>query len=211
MTYREAGNLPPNVPSGAKIGPLTPYQRPLVLLLFIAIPFAVSALVGWFLLESEWFQQRWKKNKHSAGEVKFNTIETATTANEVLLQLITAVQEFDRRSRELFHEDHHWIVDGQRAETPEYIYRFIQEQRDMKFLERYVALSVARVEFESRLEHLERQVDNAVQRLPEDATPERVFRAQRFLRREITQAATELDRQRQNLESLGTQFNSENQ
>lgn len=206
MAYRNAGNLP----QGAQVGPLTPYQRPLVLILFLILPVVASLVLGWFLLEGEWFQRRWKTSKHSAAEVKFDTIETVTTANELLLQFTVGLHEFDTRSRELFQDEHYWIVDGRRADTPAYIYSFVQKQKDEKYLERYYKLSMARLKLETKLSDLENKVDHSVSSLPEDATTERIFRAERLIRKEIMKAADELRIQRQNLESLGGKFNKGN-
>jgi len=207
MSYRNAGDLPP----GARIGPLTPYQRPLALLLYILLPLAVSILIGWLVIESEVIRQWLNGRGSSPTEVKHDTIDVAKLAHKLLIKVESRLQDFDNRSKEVFGTKHIWVVDDERAPVPEYVFRYVKQTRNPRFLKNYSALSVDRTKFGHDLRELENRVDQAVSSIPEDATPDRVFQAERVVHREIERAIDALDRCFFKLEELANEFSKESE
>lgn len=175
-------------------GPLEPYQRPKTIMLYLLIPAVAVTVLGYILLNGEFFTKRFKYDDQTSEEVAFDTTQTAATANELLLQFHEKLLEFDKKSRNIFRDPRHeWIVDGKRADTPEYVFRYVKETKDESFLKDYFELGVARAELETTLTTLEHEVDSTVISQDSNATKESVFRAERLVRKKIAIAKDDLD------------------
>ena len=189
-----------------EIGPLRPYQKPFLIMLYIVIPIVAVVTISILLFSGESWFKRFKYADQQSDEVTYDTTETATTANELLLQYSERLLEFDKKSRKIFGMRHKWLQDGKRAETPESVYRYVQESQDEKFLKEYFELGTTRAELETTLAELETEVDETVRSIPKDATKERVFQAERLVRKKINSASDQLDLGFEILESLESRF-----
>lgn len=190
----------------ARIGPLTPYQRPISLLIFLLVPLLGSLVIGWYLYGGEWFYKRFRYSKHAADEVQYNTIETAVTANDLLNEFNLRIRAFDARAREIFDVFHYWHKPDTEP-APDNINAFVQRTSNTEFLFRYNAMVVARQQAARKLQQLENQVDGSVLDLSESSRADHVLRADRLVRKEISNAIDDLEIQLQILELLGREFN----
>lgn len=189
-----------------EIGPLKPYQRPKLIMMYMLIPVVAVLVIGFIVASGESWFKHFKYADQKSDEVAFDTTETAETANELLLQYSERLLEFDQRSRKIFGLRHKWLEDGKRSETPETVYRFVQENQDEKFLKDYFELGSTREELEKTLSSLEKEVDETVLALPDNATKERVFQAERVVRKKISSAIDQLDLSFEILGSLESRF-----
>jgi len=190
----------------ARIGPLTPYQRPISLFLFLLVPLMGSLVIGWYLYGGEWFYKRFRYSKHATDEVQFNTIETAVTANDLLSEFNLRIRAFDSRAREIFGVEHYWHSPSNEP-APDYINSFVQSTSDTNYLFRYNGLVHTRQETLRKLQQLENKVDGSILDLSESSRADHVLRADRLVRKEISNAIEDLEVQLQILELLGREFN----
>lgn len=188
-----------------KLGPLTPYQKPRLLMLFLLVPIVACITLTWITFNYMFVANQVKENEHGATAVRHETIETAVTAHELSLELNDALTEFDKAAHEYFGRRHSWTKDGARF-TPPYIDDFVRAKGDLGLLREYFDLSKARVEFDAKVAGLYAEIDSTIASLPQDATREKVLQAQRLTRVEIDRMAQELAYQREALNEFGTKF-----
>ena len=189
-----------------EIGPLRPYQRPKLIMLYLLVPVVAVIVISFIVASGESWFKHFKYSDQKSDEVSFDTTDTAESANELLLQYSERLLEFDQASRKVFGLRHKWLEGGKRAETPETVYRFVQESQDEKFLKDYFELGTTREELESTLTQLESEVDQTVSSIPADATKERVFQAERLIRKKINNAIDQLDLSFEILNTLESRF-----
>lgn len=190
----------------ARIAPLTPYQRPISLLIFLLVPLLGSLVIGWYLYGGEWFYKRFRYSKHATDEVQHNTIETATTANDLLFEFNRRIRAFDAKAREIFGLEHYWHQPSSEP-APDYINEFVQRSSDTRFLTRYNGIAFARREMDRQLDRLESTVDRSITSLTDSSRADHLLRAERLIQKEISNAIEDLEVQLQILELLGQEFN----
>ena len=199
-------NRDPNDPIRVEIGPLRPYQKPKLLMMYLLVPVvAVISISLVIAFGDSWFKY-FKYSDQKSDEVAFDTTETAETANELLLQYSERLLEFDRESRKIFGLRHKWLEDGKRAETPQSVYEQVQKSQDESLLKDYFDLGTTREELEKTLAELEQDVDSTVTSIPSGATKERVFQAERIVRKKISNAIDQLELSFEILHTLETRF-----
>jgi hypothetical protein len=197
--------IPSEGPPG-RIGPLTPFQKPLVILVFLIIPLGVLVVIGSYVLSGEWFYFRNKYRKHSAEEVQFNTTETATTANDLLFELNDNLRALDDQAREIFVGlDHVWH-DPANEPAPQFINDFVYQTGDINFLKRYNRVAIDRMELQARMAELETKVVVTVRNLSNESKADSYLLAERLVRKEIGNAIADLKLTKQQLDEVATQF-----
>ena len=196
----------PNDPIRVEIRPLRPYQKPKLLMMYLLVPIVAVISISFVLSSGESWFKRFKYSDHKSDEVTFDTTETAETANELLLQYSERLLEFDRESRKIFGLRHKWLEDGKRAETPESVYEQVQQSQDESLLKDYFDLGATRAELEKTLSELEKDVDTTVSSIPADATKERVFQAERIVRKKIMNSIDQLELSFEILRTLENKF-----
>ncbi|MCS7466277.1 hypothetical protein NZK35_06260 [Stieleria sp. ICT_E10.1] len=187
-------------------GPLKPYQRPLVVMLILLIPIVAAFTISWLVFNYMYVAGAVQQNEFGPAAVIHETVETAVTGNELVLQLRTALADFDGEAKRIFGADHHWSKDGE-SRTPTSIYDFVHDQGNTKLLDEYDAISKWRVAFAVEQANLESNIDRSVSTLSDSTTKDASFQALRLVS-DIEQSIREVNNQLERLRKFGEKYDS---
>ena len=192
-----------------RTAPLTPFQRPLVLMLFLIVPMIGAITVTGIVMITLFISNRLTDHEHGPVTVKHETLESARKLHKLTLGLVGSLREFDDQAEATFGESakdrHRWSKDGEPV-CPPYIQDFIQHEGDRGLLRDYADLCDARLRIEDDLRTIEDELDEMVSTLPDDATLERVFQAERMITHKVAGLESDLAYQRELLDSFGEQY-----
>lgn len=187
--------------------PLTPYQRPAVAALYVALAFLVLFFASYLLLNIEWFADRYRHKPAKPSELNLATFTTSSTTNNRLIALDHSLKKLDEDAKSYFGPLHYWH-NPKEEPAPKQIYHFNDYLQDSehRFLRLYEKVATTRNTYKEAFRQLEEAVDGSVANLGPNTTADAKLRAVRLLEIDLSSALGEVDEQIMNLKLLGNLY-----